>query len=190
MNKILLLNGSPKYKDSASEHYLDILYNNLDKNYYIEEERMLFLNDTLKHKIKNADILVISTPLYADNLPSHVLDFLIKIGDLNLTNKMIYLIINCGFLEGIHNIVAFKTINNFCNYHHIKFMGGLGIGGGPIGYRKVLYNYSIYHNIKQLSDAINYQKEYKIKYISPLIPRFIYIKVANIRWKRAIKSFK
>lgn len=190
MNKILLLNGSPKFKDSASEHYLDILYDNLDKNYYIEEERMLFLNDTLKKKIKDADILVIATPLYADSIPSHVLDFLIKIGDLNLSNKIMYLVVNCGFLEGIHNIVAFNVIRNYCDYHGIKFMGGLGIGGGPIGYRKTIYNYLIYKNIKLLGDFINYQKMFETKFISPLIPRFIYIGIANIRWKKAIKSFK
>lgn len=190
MNRILLLSGSPKYKNSASENYLDILYEKLDKNYYIEEDKMLFFNDNIKKKIDSADIIVISTPLYADALPSHVLDFLLKISDLNLSNKLLYAVINCGFLEGIHNVVALEILNNYCLAHGLKFMGGLGIGGGPVGFKKVIYNYPIYKNLGILANAINYQKVYTNNYISPLIPRFIYINVANYRWKREITTLK
>ena len=111
MNKILLLNSSPKYKDSASEHYLDLLYKHLDHNYLIEEEQMI-LKDSVINKIKNADIIVIASPLYADSLPSHVIKFLSSVNNLDLNNKLLYLIMNCGFLEGIQNKVAFKIIKN------------------------------------------------------------------------------
>ncbi len=190
MNRVLLLSGSPKYKNSGSEYYLDILYEELDKNYYIEEEKMLYFNDTLKKKVNDADIIVLSTPLYADALPSHVLAFLMKMGDLDLSNKILYVMVNCGFLEGIHNVVALRIIKNYCEAHGIKYMGGLGIGGGPVGYKKIFYNYPIYKQIKNLGSAINYQKPFENNYVSPLIPRFLYINIANYRWKREINTLK
>lgn len=189
MNRILLLNGSPKNKDSASEKYLEILYRHLDQNYYIEEEMMIYKESIVK-KINDADIIVIASPLYADSFPSHVITFFSKISDANLSDKLLYVIMNCGFLEGIHNIVAFKIIKNYCKCHGIKYMGGLGIGGGPVGYRKTWYNLSIYSGIKKMARYINYQNYFSEKYVGPLIPRPIYIWIANIRWSHAIKSFK
>lgn len=190
MNRILFLSGSPKYKDSCSEHYLELLETHLNKDFYIEEEKMLHFNDHVIEKIGNADIIVISSPLYADSLPSHVINFLINMSSLDLTNKSMYAIINCGFLEGIHNIVSLEILSNYCDANKMEYMGGLGIGGGPVGYQHKLYNYPIFKCIKALANKINYKESYFNNYTCPLIPRFIYIGVANYRWGREIKSLK
>lgn len=190
MNRILLLNGSPKYKDSASEKYLNMVYDYLDDNYYVEEINMLKVTKTTKKIVENSDILIISTPLYVDSLPSHVLRFLIEISSLNLKNKLVYVISNCGFHEGINNIVLMDIVKNYCLRNEMQFMGGLGIGGGPVAYNKHGYTRNIHKEIKELSNKINYRLPYKNFYTHLSIPKTIYKWVANIAWYRKINSSK
>ena len=190
MNRIVMLNGSPKKKGSASEQYLNMIYENLDNNYYIEEYDMNKLTNSIKKSILNADMLIIATPLYIDCLPSHVIKFLMELGDNDISGKEAYFLVNCGFLEGVHTDVSVEILKNYCDYHHLIYKGSLGIGAGPIAYKKRFYNYFVKKELNIFSNYINYHKNYEDDYVRPLIPRFIYILFANINWFIQIKSFK
>ncbi len=190
MNKIILINGSPKYNNSASEKYLELIYENLSKDYLIEEIDCNNFANSKYQMIKQADIIIFAFPLYVDALPSHVIDFISRFANQEIHSKKVYVLANCGYYEGIHNEVALDVIKNFCLKNDCTYMGGLGIGCGPIGFKNKFYNKKIHQQIKKLSAAINYQNYYDNYYIEASFPRFIYILIANLNWYYQIKLKK
>lgn len=190
MNKICLINGSPKYKDSASEKYLDIIYHELDEAYKVDEiDTFRILPSNLK-TISEADILVFASPLYIDSLPSHFIKYLVELENYGISNKLIYAIFNCGYYEGIQNELGLKIIENFSIKTNSKYMGGIGIGGGPVGFHHKFYAIPIIKMVKKMGSYINTQSNFNNHYVNLLLPRWIYIGVANFRWFKKIKSLK
>jgi multimeric flavodoxin WrbA len=129
---ILILNGSPKKKLSASGFFAGILKLML-AGYKITEYpvRNSETNNILEC-MKTADAVLISTPLYVDGIPSHILGFLNK-GEQFCKNNAchfnLYVISNSGFVEGHHNEIHLKQYQCWCERSGIVYGGGLGIGG-------------------------------------------------------------
>ncbi len=106
MNSLCIINGSPR-KEKGTSNYLineliSLLNNNIKtKEYYISE--LMKDKDSLQDVISFNKIIFVS-PLYADCLPSTMLNFMIYFEEF-LKNKKnlnmdMYCLINCGFLEG------------------------------------------------------------------------------------------
>jgi hypothetical protein len=83
--------------------------------------------------MKTADAVVVSTPLYVDGIPSHILGFLNGAEQFcknNACHFKLYVISNSGFVEGRHNEIHLKQYQCWCQRARIVYGGGLGIGGG------------------------------------------------------------
>lgn len=127
-----LISGSPKPFNSNSMSFLKTLSEKLDKYkiYELKNDK----HDDILDNIKKSDAIVFAFPLYVDSPTSITLSFLDYLMDkkINLKNKLIYVIVNCGFREGEQNITAVNIIKNWCNKIKATYASSLMIGAGEI----------------------------------------------------------
>ena len=127
-----LISGSSKTKSSNSKYFLNYISDYLEE-YVIYDLKFDKYKDILDN-IKLSSTIVIAFPLYADSPNSLTLKFLDYIFDnkINLSDKKIYAIINCGFKEGEQNITALNIIKRWCDKVGITYSGSILIGAGEI----------------------------------------------------------
>lgn len=131
---ILILNVSPKRKGGASRFFSSLLrlmlcgchITTCDIRGKGDYEKALSL-------LCDMDAVVISSPLYVDGIPSHMLPFLIKAEQKCLKTQChfkLYVLSNSGFVEGKQNALQLKMYEAWCSRAGAEWGGGLGIGGG------------------------------------------------------------
>lgn len=193
---ITLISGSPKTKESASIMIMNDLKTYLEGNNISEVH---LKKPTIEEKdlaiIKKSDIIVFSSPLYVDSVPSHLLSCLITLEkELKGLPITVYAISNCGFYEGIQNKSALKVLKNWCDKTTLTWGQGVGFGAGPmyIAMEKVTAGKGMKKNIgtafKTLSSNIKEKKGGENIFYNPNLPRIIYKIVAEIGWKKQIKE--
>ena len=188
---MLLINGSPKLKKSNSNYFLN-LTSKKDSIIY------LYKDNFSKIDLKNHDTIVFSFPLYVDSIPSKVTEFIeyLDNNNIDISNKKIYAICNCGFLEPIHNEIALKIIENFTFKRQALYKGHISVGAGEIiGKRKdnCIYKImSISFVFKFLWFKHCIKKGRKINLSTTIHPmtKKVYIKLANKSWKKKMKLNK
>ena len=134
--KILILNASPKSTGSASAFYSSLLRLFLAGC----KVKTCPLRGARDHKravalLLWADAVVISAPVYVDATPAHVIAFLEQAeqlcGEKPFPFKL-YVISNCGFIEGHQNELHLRIYEAWCQRAGVCWGGGLVIGGGVI----------------------------------------------------------
>jgi multimeric flavodoxin WrbA len=84
--------------------------------------------------LRQADLLVLTTPLYVDSLPAPVTAFLETLASqraLASPSRARFLaIVNCGFPEAVHNDTALAICRQFASEASLDWVGGLGLGAG------------------------------------------------------------
>ncbi len=134
--KVLILNASPKTKGSASAFYSSLLRPFLPGC----EVKICPLRGTRDHALAFshlpwADAVVISSPLYVDAAPAHIIDFLEQTEPFCREHSLhfrLYALSNCGFIEGHQNELHLRIYEAWCQRTGISWGGGLGLGGGVI----------------------------------------------------------
>ena len=131
--RVLVINGSPKKKDSASAFFSKILSVMLFPQKVMFKAVGLSCNyeDIFTH-LQNTDVVIISAPLYVDGIPSHLIHFLKQMEEYCVSNKckfMLYVISNAGFIEGRTNTAHLEQYKCWCKRANVTWGGGLGIGG-------------------------------------------------------------
>lgn len=188
-----LINGSPKVRDSNSGVFLNKLKINLDE-YNVFELKKSKKEDIIK-SINNSEVIVLAFPLYVDSPTSITLDLLDYIVDskVNLKNKLVYVIINCGFREGTQNKTAVNIIKNWCNKTKATYGCSILIGAGEI-VGKEKYKYISRNAMKKLKkfNEIVKNKEIKEDIITTVdfMNNKIFCFLANISWTNRGKQFK
>ena len=182
-----LINGSQKNHKSNSRYFLDYISKYLD-DYTIYNLKYDDFNNIID-SIINTDTIIIAFPLYVDSPNSLTLKLLDYIYDTNidLSNKKLYVIINCGFREGIHNITALNIIKNWTSKVNICYSGSILIGAGEIvGKEKYSYITSIATNkLKKFSKCIKKNKNIKdIITTIDLLTNRLYCMFANSSWTK------
>ena len=130
MDKLLILNGSPRSRRSNSQKFTQILTKYLSCEW---EECFLFTQDhrEICDKVKEYSDVLFVFPLYVDSLPCCVLEFLgCLCQNLPDSYPTIHLMINCGFLETEQNSIAIQTLQLFCKKYGFPFGSCLSIGSG------------------------------------------------------------
>ena len=187
---ILYLNGSPKIKKSNSNSFLvDIGANNIK---YLYKSSFSSILDN----INNINTIVFSFPLYVYSPPSKVLDFMeyIRDNNINMENKNIYIIVNCGFLESKHNNTACEIIKNFCLNNKVIYKGCFKIGAGEIiGKRNSnllfkITSLSYYFKVKRFKKCINNVEEVNLSTTIHPMTKWLYILIVNMSFKSKIKN--
>ncbi len=140
-NKVLVLVGSPKGKNSVSNNIATYVQDKFEQNgletrktfiaRHVKEEKL----EKLVYEIGDFNLLILVTPLYVDSLPSIVIRLMEEIYEhkkMEKDNKQkLMAIINSGFPEPHHNDLAVDMCKNFAFKSHIEWIGGVKIGMGP-----------------------------------------------------------
>lgn len=197
MSQIILINASPKRKDSASGAALEVLKNFLNQESIIEYN---FRTPQMpaEFQIGNQDVLVISFPLYVDGVPSHLVSCMAELEKRIINEKSkirVYAIANCGFYEAKQNANALEIIENWCVRSHLHWQYGLGIGGGGMlpmlqkesGAKGPLK--SAVAELRVLADAIDQgAMRQENHYVNPDFPRLLYKLAAEVGWRKMIRA--
>jgi len=142
--EILLLVGSPRAERSTSltiGKYLCEHINPSDNSFKVGFVHRLIMRkerqDDLIRMVNQANLIILSFPLYVDHLPSPVIrmmELLYKHREvlLDLEGKIFVAISNCGFPEAHQNDLAIEICRNFSNAMAFQWRGGLKKGGGEM----------------------------------------------------------
>ena len=127
-----LINGSPKIKDSNSMHFINTITSMLDNYNMFELKKDNY--DVIIDSIIGSDVILFAFPLYVDSPSSITLSFLDYIYDNNidLSNKKVYVICNCGFREGEQNNTAINIMKRWCEKVGATYASSIMIGAGEI----------------------------------------------------------
>ena len=127
-----LINGSPKIQKSNSLYFLNIIKTKLNDFNLVELKNNSY--QEIYNNIKKSEVIVLAFPLYVDSPSSITLSFLDYLIDnkLSLENKLVYVIVNCGFRESKHNVTAINIIKNCCKKLGAIYYGGILIGAGEV----------------------------------------------------------
>ena len=132
---ILILNGSPRKKNSTSAS-LSRKLKRLLVGHSVEICHICpDSEDTIFEKLKSVDSVVFVLPLYVDGMPSHVIDFLKRAETFCIENGCkfnTYAVSNNGFIEGRQNAVHLEQFRCWCANAGVEWAGGIGIGGGEM----------------------------------------------------------
>lgn len=198
--KIALINGSPKFKNSASENILNSLKLKLQDINIIEEylfRTTEISNDDLE-QISKCNVIVFAFPLYVDGIPSHLIRCLYQLEKYlssNTNNEInVFTIVNIGFYEGKQAAIAIEMMKNWTEKANVKWGQGIGIGGG--GMMSMLDKStdsrgpmkSVHNALTDLANNILSCKSSDEIYTSPSIPRIAYKIGGEMGWRQAAKK--
>ena len=130
MERVMILNGSPRAPKSNSKRYAEIFTENcrIQTEYFNITKTN---HESLCAKMKDVSNVLFVFPLYADGLPVTLLSFL-KFLEENPpeTRPVISILVNCGFIEYQQNHTALKMMQLFCSKNGYTFGSALEIGSG------------------------------------------------------------
>ncbi len=182
MDKTVIINGSHRAPISNSRRYSKYLMKFL-RSY--SEEFLLNKNnyDEVSKELFSANKAILIFPLYADCIPSILLGFLNrleKLGEKYKSRPVVYIIINCGFIENEQNDVAIDIMAFYLKKNNFEFGGVLSIGSGEAildsPFRGVVTG-----KIKKFAKAIELGENIRIKTQMP-IPKGFFVKAGNKYW--------
>lgn len=214
--RALLLLGSPKAKPSTSAALGGYLMQQLETlNWQVhtlklhprlhEPEKQSNLFET----VEQSDLIVLAFPLYNDILPYHVIYALQLIAANRAklspsTSQRLMAIVNNGFPEPHHNLLALEVCRRFAHQSGLGWAGGFAVGGGEAlsAGQHLPQIKRIVPPVKHLMRAIDLaaadlsngrpisRQAERLVARNPIYPapfssyRWIFQRVANRRWER------
>ncbi|MEA4815113.1 MAG: hypothetical protein VB112_09430 [Oscillospiraceae bacterium] len=132
--KVLILNGSPKRKGSASG-FLAAVARPMLSGCRVVSSPLHGKGDyaNARKQLSDIDAVLLCVPLYVDGIPSHVQEFLEETEQYCRNRNLrfrLYVISNNGFIEGRQNAIHLKMYQCWCEHAGVIWGGGIGIGGG------------------------------------------------------------
>lgn len=138
----LLLVGSPKAKGGASLKLGSYILENLKKKGYTTDVfQAITITDgdevDFLSKLDQADLIIVSFPLYYDSLPAPFIRTLELISAHRRNNEsaktqQMITIANCGFVEASQIQTALRICKCFAEQSGFQWLGGLALGGGGV----------------------------------------------------------
>lgn len=181
MEKIMILNGSPRAPKSNSKQYAELFsatcpmkteYFNITKSNHLD----------LCHAMENYSDVLLVFPLYADSIPVTLLNFL-KAVEKNLPQcrPTVSVLLNCGFMEPEQNDVAVQIVQLFCRKNGFSFGSVLKIGSGE-AILSTPFRILVRAKIKQLAASIVSRRHRTLKVTMP-IPKKMFLKASTTYWE-------
>lgn len=187
MEKILIVNGSPRAPKSNSKRYAEIFmrHSPMDSTY----RQLTKKNHTeLCKEIADYSHLLLVFPLYADALPVGFLQFLKNLEATPPSRKpTISILINCGFLEYEQNETAIRMMKLFCRRNHYTLGSVLMLGSGE-AILDTPFKFIATLNIRQLAQSISSGNYRTLCATMPLSKR-LFRMAAEIYWTHYGKRF-
>ena len=197
---IVLLNGSPKAKNSASGSVLEELAA-LCAGHTMETHQLRTRElpaAAVVEQWTSAEALVLAFPLYVDGIPAHLLDCLCQLESTFRAQQgrgpVVYAIANCGFFEGGQNRHALAMVRHWCRRAGLTWGQGMGLGGGGmlVGLRGVpvgqgpLASFSA--ALGELAGNVAAGAGGEDRFVNPGIPRLAYQAAAQLGWRQQAKT--
>lgn len=139
--RALLLVGSPRGKGSTSHAIGAYMTDRLrEKGILVETEFATYATRSeegiqkLLSAVDAADLIVLASPLYIDSLPAPAIRAMEIISDhrkVRQKKQALMAIINCGFPEPQHNLLAADICRKFASECGMAWLGSARIGSGP-----------------------------------------------------------
>lgn len=202
MTNLCIINGSPRKGKGTSSYLISeltkLLNNDIKtKEYYICN---LIKDKNLLNEILSFDKVIFVSPLYADCLPSTMLEFMAIFEDFikekNNIEIDMYCIVNCGFLEGTQNKTAINILKNYSKRINFNWRFGVGIGGGEFmaGSKNMPLNCRmkkpVYNTFISMKKDIENKSNAKVHNIltNAKVPKLIFKFAGNAGWKTMAKK--
>lgn len=193
--KILLVTGTPQATDSNSEFILKILEDKLgDDNEFIWRRANAKHIPEFLEELESADAMVLCFPLYVDAIPSHLLNWMIRVEE-EIGSKIIdakfYLILHCGFYDAVQTKNALEMTKIWVekcrlNWGQALLMGGVSIiRASPIGVGPTK-NFGV--GLNRLRDCVLDLRTDEDEFVEPNFPRWLYMIGGNLGWKDEIRQ--
>lgn len=200
--KIALINGSPKFKESASSRLLGIskeVATTCGVSEFVEIHFRKGDTPTEEQltQLSAADAWIFAYPLYVDGIPGHLLQVLRRLETAGMSNpnRKIYGICNCGFYEGEQNESALEVLRNWSTKCGYIWGGAVGVGGGgatlsltSMGTVGTVFMGPVSRAVEALGQAVAGNRILETRYVSIALPRWIYTICAHDGWKKKIKA--
>lgn len=139
--QLLLFNGSPRKNGTSFSFARTIKKLAEDRGHAVEVIHVIeYLDgenglDNLQKLIARSEIIGLVSPLYVDALPYPVIHFFEMIASKcsqELRGKSFFAIGQCGFPDVTLLDPLLGSCQCFAGATHMKWLGGLGYGGGPM----------------------------------------------------------
>ncbi|MBI5102703.1 MAG: hypothetical protein HZB33_12845 [Nitrospirae bacterium] len=202
-NIILLLVGSPRGKRSTSNAIAEYLESKIKETGCKTRRLMLsplLLSENGKtdiiNSLKEAGSIVLAAPLYADGLPSGVLELMELVTERadkkDLAGRSLTVVINSGFPEAKHSELALAMAGEFAKEAGLSWHGGLIFGGGeaikgtPLreaGGRARFLREALDLVASSLAKGEAAPKEAAALMARPFVPSWLYIFMGNLGWR-------
>lgn len=182
MERVLILNGSPRAPKSNSKQYAQVFSRACPvETEYFEITKTNHL-ELCRAMEGYSDVLLVF-PLYADALPVTLLNFLKTLEENPPQKKpVVSVLINCGFFEPEQNDVAVEILALYCSQNGYRFGSVLEIGSGE-AILKTPFRFLATGNIKKLARAMQRQTNQRFKVTMP-ITKGMFLKASTNYWIR------
>jgi multimeric flavodoxin WrbA len=207
---IVFFNGSPKRTGSATETVWSYLQEKIKKqgatvcshNILGAQEKEDCMERLLEH-LESADGVVLGFPLYADQVPGHVMAFMETIAVWckempALKTKRLLAIANSGFPEPVNNDASMEICRLFARDAGFDWIGGCAIGGGGMLGGKPLEKFGLLtRNLRKTLDAkalllVGDGGEQTLVAQSAMVPSalpaWLYRKIGDAGWSKGVKE--
>lgn len=194
----ILLNCSLRADAANSKKMLDALSSKISGDTEsVNISTYINSPDELVSRLRNAEKIVLGTPLYVDGIPSHLIRFMKLLEqDPGIRNKTIYVVTNMGFYESSQQKHLVAMIKRWCIKCGYKYGGAVAVGAGemvgmmvntPAAEKGPAKNTAF--ALGKLGEAISSSSSIENIYANAaMFPRFMYILAANSGWPRAGKQ--
>ena len=180
MDKLMMVNGSPRAPRSNTRRYLQLLeqcWPGETQTYSTTQGRP----EQALAELAGCGHLVLAFPLYADSLPVPLMGFL-KALEVQFSGEKptVHVLINCGFLEPEQNRVALEILDCFCRRNGYPRGATLCIGSGE-AILDTPFAFLARRGIRKLARAIQRGRPERIKTAMPLT-KGMFLKASTRYW--------
>lgn len=181
MERIMILNGSPRAPKSNSRKYAEAFmkYSPVPSEYFpITAKNHIEICDAMQDFTQ----LLLVFPLYADGIPVTLLNFLKTWEEHPAKQKpRVSILINCGFYEPEQNDIAVKMIRLFCKEQGYPFGSVLRIGSGE-AIMSSPFKIFVLRKLKRLARSIHKGDNENLKVTMP-IPKKMFVAASSTYWE-------
>lgn len=188
MEKMIIVNGSPRAAVSNSKKLIEVFKNINSKKFNITEFVCRRDNDKICVEFENTDNVLFVFPLYTDGVPSILLQLFKDIEKAETKNKpKINVIINCGFMEPFQNDTAVDIVKIFSEQCGFEFGSVLCIGSGE-AIMGTPFKIFVNMKMKKFSKAVIKNSKKTFKVTMP-ITKSMFLKASTSYWIKMGEKF-